>query len=100
MNKRIRKKRRKLRSICVLDRVYTHKEIERVHKLHIGYVSMRILYPKIKNPKLTRPRTRSLINYIYRNGMKYIENFSFELETEIFDDKPIMIQHPWRFNIL
>ncbi len=103
MNKRIRKKRRKLRSIRVGDHVYTYKEIVMVNKAEIGYMNMRLLYPKIKRLKLTRPRVRLLINYIYKNRMRYAKRLRFEpvfIDDMVIDDKPIMISHPWRFNIL
>lgn len=104
MNKRIRKKRRKLRSISVGNHAYTHKEIERINKAHIGYMNIRLLYPKIKKPKLTRPRVRLLINYIYKNRMKYAKSLRFEPpfigDFSLGDRKPIMISHQWRFNIL
>ena len=102
MNKRQMKKRRKLRSITVLDHTYTAKEIEMVDKLHIRYTSMHLFYPKIKRPKLTQPRVKALINYLYKNKMEYISSLSFEpIFFENLDDcKPIMTQHGWRFNIL
>jgi hypothetical protein len=102
MNKRQMKKRRKLRSISVGDHTYTHKEIEMVDKLHIRYTSMHLFYPKIKRPKLTRPRVKALINYLYKNKMEYISSLSFEpIFFEDLDDcKPIMKSHGRRFNIL
>lgn len=99
MNKRQMKKRRKLRSISVEDRAYTHKEIERINKLHIRYMCTRLLYPKIKRPKLTRPRVRLLINYIYKAGMKYDKLFEPWFFDDL-DDNAIMKSYPRRFNIL
>ena len=90
MNKRQIKKRKKVGSFRIGDRVYTVKEIARVNKAHIGYMNMRLLYPNIKNPKITRPRMRSLINYIYKNRIKYIKRFRFEPRfTNKMDDKAI-----------
>lgn len=77
MNRRIRKKREKLRSYRVGDHIYTHKEIAMINKAHIGYINARDLYHKIKEPKLTRPRVKSLINHIYKNRMKYAMNLRF-----------------------
>jgi len=78
MNKRIRKKRRKLRDMRIGDHIYTRKEIMFINKAHIGYMNMRLLYQQIKNPKLTRPRIMSLINYIYKNRIKYAKIRSFK----------------------
>lgn len=84
------KKRRKLRSFRVGDRVYTAKEITKVNKAHIGYMNIRLLYPNIKNPKITRPRVRSLINYIYKNRIKYTKRFRFKPRFHKYlDDKAI-----------
>ena len=71
MNKRIKKKRIKLRDLRIGDRVYTHKEIASINKEFIGFLNMSYLYNKIKEPKFTRPRMKSLINYIYKNRMKH-----------------------------
>lgn len=71
MNKRIKKKRKKLKDYRIGDHIYTHKEIEMNNKANIGYMNTVNLYRKIKEPKLTRPRVRALINYIYKNRMKY-----------------------------
>jgi hypothetical protein len=90
MNKRQMKKRSKPRSFRVGDRVYTAKEIMKVNKAHIGYMNIRLLYPNIKNPKITRPRMRSLINYIYKNRIKYTKRFRFKPRFhEYLDDKAI-----------
>ena len=76
MNKRIRKKRKKLNDFHLGDHIYTRKEINMINKANIGYMNACTLYHKIKNPKLTRPRVRALINYIYKNRMKYyIQSF-------------------------
>jgi len=71
MNKRIKKKRAKLGDCHIGDHVYTRKEITMINKAYIGYMNVRALYYNIKDPKLTRPRVKSLINYIYKNRMKY-----------------------------
>lgn len=72
MNKRIRKKRQKLRVYRIGDHVYTHKELVMFGKAHIGYLNAIELYRKIKNPKITRPRMRALVNYVYKNRMEHI----------------------------
>ena len=90
MNKRQIKKRKKLGPFRIGDRVYTAKEIMKVNKAHIGYMNIRLLYPNIKNPKITRPRMRSLINYIYKNRIKYTKRFRFKPRFhEYLDDKAI-----------
>lgn len=78
MNKRIKKKRRKLRVIRVGDHVYTHKEIVMVNKVNIGFMNTLALYQKIKDYKLIRPRVKALINYIYKNRMKCANRLRFE----------------------
>ena len=70
MNKRIKKKREKLRVYRVGNRVYTHKGLVMFGKERIGYTNAIELYHKIENPKLTRPRVKALINYVYKNRMK------------------------------
>lgn len=70
MNKRIKKKREKLRVYRVGDRVYTHKGLVMFGKARIGYTNAIELYRKIENPKLTRPRVKALINYVYKDRMK------------------------------
>lgn len=72
MNKRIKKKREKLRLHRIGDHVYTHKGLVMFGKVHIGYVNAIELYHKIKNPKLTRPRVKALVNYVYKNRMERI----------------------------
>jgi hypothetical protein len=71
MNKRIKKKRMKLRNLRIGDRIYTHKEIAMINKAHIGFLGLVYSYDKIKEPKLSRPRVKALINYIYKNRMKH-----------------------------
>ncbi len=73
MNKRIKKKREKLRVYHAGDRTFTHKEIAMINKAHIGYINTLALYHRIKEPKFTRPRSRALINYIYKNRTKYFK---------------------------
>ena len=70
MNKRIKKKREKLRVYSAGDRVYTHRGLTMFGKAHIGYANAIELYHKIENPKLTRPRVKALINYVYKDRMK------------------------------
>lgn len=72
MNKRIKKKREKLRVYRVGNRVYTYKGLVMSGKAHIGYRTAILLYLKIKNPKVTRPRLKGLVNYVYKNHMKRI----------------------------
>lgn len=72
MNKRMRKKREKLRVYRVGDRVYTHKGLVMFGKERIGYVNAIELYHKIENPKLTRPRVKALVNYVYKHRMERI----------------------------
>ena len=78
MNKRIKKKRMKLGDMHIGDHIYTRKEIMMINKAHLGYMNMRLLYPQIEKPKITRPRTKSLINYIYKNRIKYAKTRSFK----------------------
>lgn len=70
MNKRIKKKREKLRVYRVGDHVYTHKKLVMFGKARIGYTNAIVLYQKIENPKLTRPRVKALVNYVYKNHME------------------------------
>ena len=72
MNKRIKKKRQTLRVYRIGDRVYTHKGLTMFGKAHIGYPNAIAMYQKIKNPKLTRPRVKALVNYVYKDRMKRI----------------------------
>lgn len=72
MNKRIKKKREKLRAYHIGDHIYTRKEIVMINRANIGYMNACALYRKIKEPKLTRPRVKALINYIYKNRMKHV----------------------------
>ena len=74
MNKRIKKKRKKLKDYRIGDHIYTHKEIDMINKTNIGYMNAVNLYRKIKESKLTRGRVRALINYIYKNRMKYYKH--------------------------
>lgn len=71
MNKRIKKKRAKLGDYHIGDHVYNRKDIVMINKSNIGRMYVRYLYYTIKEPKLTRPRVKSLINYIYKNRMKH-----------------------------
>ena len=71
MNKRIRKKRAKLGDYHIGDHVYNRKDIVMINKANIGRMYVRYLYYTIKEPKLTRPRVKSLINHIYKNRMKH-----------------------------
>lgn len=72
MNKRIKKKREKLKSYRVGDHIYTRKEIVMINKANIGYLNTLALCRQIKKPKLTRPRMKALINYIYKNRMRNV----------------------------
>lgn len=78
MNKRIKNKREKLRVYRVGKRVYTHKGLVMFGKARIGYTNAIELYRKIENPKLTRPRVKALINYIYKNRMKYYTKHMYD----------------------
>ena len=84
MNKRIRKKRAKLGDYHIGDHIYTRKEITMINKSHIGYMGVRVLYYKIKEPKLTRPRVKALINHIYKNRMKYYKQSLLSYEHHRF----------------
>lgn len=70
MNKRIKKKQEKLRVYRVGTRVYTYKGLVMSGKAHIGYTNAIELYRKIENPKLTQPRVKALVNYVYKNHME------------------------------
>ena len=73
MNKRQMKKRRKLRVYSAGDRAYTHKELVMLFgKARIGYITAFEIYRKIENPKLMRPRVKTLVNYVYKNHMESI----------------------------
>lgn len=73
MNKRIKKKRKTLRVYSAGDHAYTHKELVMLFgKARIGYITAFEIYRKIENPKLTRPRVKTLVNYVYRNHMESI----------------------------
>lgn len=73
MNKRIKKKRQKLRVYRAGDHAYTHKELVMLFgKARIGYITAFEIYRKIENPKLTRPRVKTLVNYVYKNHMESI----------------------------
>lgn len=90
MNKRIKKKREKLRVYRVGNRVYTYKGLIMSGKAHIGYRTAILLYRQIKNPKLTRPRLKALVNYVYKNRIKYTKRFRFKPRFhEYLDDKAI-----------
>lgn len=72
MNKRMKKKREKLRVYRVGNRVYTYKGLVMSGKAHVGYHTAILLYRQIKNPKLTRPRLKALVNYVYKNHVKRV----------------------------
>lgn len=75
-NRRIKKKRRKLRDLHIGDHVYKRKDIMLINKANIGYMNAVALYQQIKDPRLTRPRVKALINYIYKNRTK--RNLSYK----------------------
>lgn len=71
MNKRIKKKRMKLKRFKVGDTIYDRKRISEFNKLYIGFMNRRCLYSKMKEiPKRSQPRMRGLMNYIYKNRMR------------------------------
>jgi hypothetical protein len=69
MNKRIKKKQSRLKPLKIGDNVYTREYIRDLNKVCIGHMNVLHLYHQIKEPKLVRPRVKSLINYIYKNRM-------------------------------
>ena len=69
MNKRIKKKQSRLKPLKIGDNVYTREYIRDLNKACIGNMNILYLYHQIKELKLTRPRVKSLINYIYKNRM-------------------------------
>jgi hypothetical protein len=73
MNKRIKKKRETLRVYRVGNRVYTHKRLVMLFgKARIGYITAFEIYRKIGNPKLIRPRVKTLVNYVYKKHAESI----------------------------
>lgn len=70
MNKRIRKKQRKLKSRQIGDNTYTYNDIRIIQD---SYISRYILFPIFfgKGYKLTRPKIRRLINYIRKKHRTY-----------------------------
>lgn len=68
MNKRIKKKRSRLKPLKIGDNVYTREYIRDLNKACIGNMNILYLYHQIKELKLTRPRVKSLINTYTRIG--------------------------------
>lgn len=77
MNKRIKKKQSRLKPLKIGDNVYTREYIRALNKTYIGHMNVLCLYHQIKEPKLVRPRVKSLINYIYKNRM-HIQQRSYQ----------------------
>lgn len=72
MNKRIKKKRARLSPLKIGEHVYSREYIRDINRANIGFMCCVALYQHIKDPKISRPRVRSLINYIYKNRRHYL----------------------------
>lgn len=71
MNKRIEKKRAQTSPLKIGEHVYSREYIRDLNKTNIGFINCVALYQHIKDPKISRPRIKSLMNYIYKNRERH-----------------------------
>ena len=86
MNKRIKKKRAQTSPLKIGDHVYSREYIRDINRANIGFMNCVALYRHIKDPKISRPRIRSLINYIYKNRETHLKP-----KDKFIFQKPVMI---------
>lgn len=95
MNKRIKKKRIRLKRFKVGDTIYDRKKVSEFNKLNMGLMNILSLYSKIKVPlpKWSQSRINGLMNYIFKNRRHLYTSYSYRRFARSLDTTNNTIDH-------